>query len=347
MTDLDVVVISKNEGAQLRGTVDCLLDTTTDSARIIVVDDASDDASADFLTGPGYSDVILTRNKTTQGIARARNIGARIGSAPFIVFSDAHNHVQPGWWDGLSATFAHGRVGAAGPAFVSSDDIESPRAYGMSLIDSTLKPVWLTEYHPGIQDVPILGGGFLAIRRNLWRESGMFDEGMRGFGYEDAELCMRIWLMGMACVVVPDILVAHKFRDSPSYHIDESAYVYNWLRFAMLHLTGRRLSVSMRTATLHRRFAEALQLLLDSDIAARRRKLNAIKRQDDSWFFTEFGISLNDDRLQETLMQLVHDFGYIAIPQDPGSLAAEDIVIATERGKVLDIGYAKDVLVQP
>src|SRR5436305_10100004 len=85
---VSVVVVSRNEGAELEATVTNLLDTLPAPHReLIVVDDGSDDGSTDFLDA--LPEVIVLRSDGI-GVARARNHGGFKASGDVIVFSDAH-----------------------------------------------------------------------------------------------------------------------------------------------------------------------------------------------------------------------------------------------------------------
>src|SRR5215467_3192988 len=90
---ISVVVISRNEGRELKRTVENFDDTLPAGGEIIVIDDGSTDGSADRLAqrrgrirlhrGQGY------------GVARARNFGARQAQGNVIVYADAHLRLQP------------------------------------------------------------------------------------------------------------------------------------------------------------------------------------------------------------------------------------------------------------
>src|SRR5215217_324971 len=112
--DLSVVVPSHNEGGNLRDTVHALLATLPSSGEVIVVDDASDDGSADFITS-NYGGVRLLRLPERLGASAARNAGAAISSADVFVFSDAHVTPPMGWADVLLSALARPGVGAVAP----------------------------------------------------------------------------------------------------------------------------------------------------------------------------------------------------------------------------------------
>src|SRR6267143_1674522 len=82
---LSVVVISRNEGEELRRTVETLDDTLPESAEIVVVDDGSTDGSADRLALRRGR--VKLHRKRGLGVARARSFGVRHARGDTLVFA--------------------------------------------------------------------------------------------------------------------------------------------------------------------------------------------------------------------------------------------------------------------
>src|SRR4051794_22170049 len=92
---ITVVVISRNEGANLRCTVENLDSTLNSDASIVVVDDGSTDASADRIARRGRIRLIRAKGL---GVTRARNMGAQAARGDVVVFADGHLRLEPLWW---------------------------------------------------------------------------------------------------------------------------------------------------------------------------------------------------------------------------------------------------------
>src|SRR5882724_12371168 len=75
MKRLSIVVIARDEGAELRRTVENLRDTLPEGSEIVVVDDGSRDGCARFLNGR-RNGIRLVRTAGL-GVARARNLGSK------------------------------------------------------------------------------------------------------------------------------------------------------------------------------------------------------------------------------------------------------------------------------
>src|SRR2546425_6628081 len=100
---ISVVVISRNEGEELRRTVENLEDTLPDGGEVVVVDDGSTDGSARRLARRRGR--VRLHRLDGFGVARARNHGARQSGGGVIVFADAHIRLDPFWWRPLAELF--------------------------------------------------------------------------------------------------------------------------------------------------------------------------------------------------------------------------------------------------
>jgi GT2 family glycosyltransferase len=140
--------------------------------------------------------------------------------------------------------------------------------------------------------VPFLCGCFLAIRRRLFEEIGGFDEGFRHWGSEDAELCLRLWLLGYECRVVPSAEIAHLFREAFPYTVQPTSALHNTLRVATLHLDHRAIEVVIQHHGGLSTFGDAYAQLVTSNVWAQRDHWRSMRRFDGDWFIDRFGIDV-------------------------------------------------------
>jgi glycosyltransferase involved in cell wall biosynthesis len=288
------VVPAHNEGESLRVTVHALLATLPTRAEVVVVDDGSSDGCADFLDG-AYPSVRLVRPPRTLGAPAARNAGAQEARGDMLVFCDAHVLPPFGWAAAFEKVLADGGVGAVGPA-ISVIGAPSRVGYGLVWRDAALNVEWLPRRGRDPYPVPILGGCFVGLRREVFDATGGFDGGLEGCGGEDAELSLRLWLLGYRCVVIPDVVVAHRFRRVRPYDMNATAIPHNFLRIGVLHFGAERLAGLVRCLAGSRTFPAALAALVDGDGAARRAELRATRAHDDDWYFERFGGLLRRER---------------------------------------------------
>jgi GT2 family glycosyltransferase len=288
---ISVVVITHDEGRNLRSTVRNLQETLRHDSEILVVDDRSSDGSTDFLKSNsfknGHPDIHMVRCKRRLGVARARNLGAARSRGDYLVFADAHNVFPPRWQNQLIELLANRTVGAVAPAIC---DLESPKnkGFGLGLTGPDLEVEWLGQRGNRPYPVPFLPGGCLAMRRDTFDAVGGFDEGLIRYGVEDCELSLRLWLLGYELLLVPTVTVAHLFRDAIPHHVYWKTVLHNRLRFAFLHLSARRLARVVRAYQDSYALGPALALVMDSDITARRANLRVRRVHDDNWLFDKF-----------------------------------------------------------
>jgi GT2 family glycosyltransferase len=285
-----VVVVSLNEGPSLRRTVDNLRTTTPARAEVVIVDDGSDDHSADFAQ---YAEGIQLYRTSGLGVAAARNFGARHTTGEYIVFADAHIEVADGWWTPILHVLTNPAVGAAAPAIAVAGDI-TQRGFGLRFGGPHLEIEWLDQRGPEPYAVPIVPGCCLAMRRDVFEATGGFDEGMIRSGSVDNELALRFWLLGYELRIVPQVTVIHAFRDQHPYEITWATVLHNKLRLALVHFAPDRFERVKRSLAGHHGFEAGLALAEASNARSRRRDLVGRRLRDDEWFFERFGVGMPD-----------------------------------------------------
>jgi GT2 family glycosyltransferase len=255
---------------------------------IVIVDDSSTDGSAAGLAS-GYGGVTVLRPAHRLGVVGARNFGATHARGEVLVFSDAHIIAPMGWVTPLLAVLNRSEVGAVGPVISVMHD-PACKGYGFRWRDAALNIAWLGQQDTAPYPVPMLGGAFLAIRRDIFTTIGGFDPGLVLWGSEDAELCLRLWTCGYECVLVPTVDIAHLFRTVHPYRVDWDILLHNMLRVAVVHFGSERTRRLVECLTGHRAFPTAFARLVASDAWDRRNAVRAMRRYDDEWFFHRFGM---------------------------------------------------------
>jgi len=286
---ISVVVISRNEGRYLRRTVENLSDTLPGDAEILVVDDGSTDGSADFLHGRRKRLRLLRSNGI--GVAKSRVLGASHTRGEVIVFADAHLGLDRNWWQPLLEPLENPRVGAVAPA-ITKLPASSMRGYGLTFRGPAMEVRWRKRKPKGPAAVPILPGCCVAMRRDvLEATAGGWDSGLLQRGNVDNEFSVRLWLLGYELLVVPEILVRHRFRPVSPYPVGWPQYLHNRLRLAFVHFKPRRVGAVVASLRNRPSFGEALALVVEGDVATRRRELSARRTRDDDWFCDRFNLN--------------------------------------------------------
>ncbi|MDX9893003.1 MAG: glycosyltransferase family A protein [Patescibacteria group bacterium] len=93
MSQIDIIIPVYNAQRTLKRCLESIFNQTFSDYKIIAVNDGSTDNSLKILEN--YRSQITIINQANHGAAHARNQGAKIASAPFIIFIDADIIAQP------------------------------------------------------------------------------------------------------------------------------------------------------------------------------------------------------------------------------------------------------------
>lgn len=290
-----VIIPTYNRSDELRATLESLAaqDIPRESFEVVVADDGSSDDTAEVVRAFSGRLAIRYHFQEDRGsrAAAARNAGARLASAPVLVFLDAGTVAGPGFVGGHVQE--HDRAAADGPCAV----IGYTHGYrpfdptpGLREAVATLSPARVRSTygdspsfhdcrHPeyasvdfDIDELPLPWIMFWSVNISVpgsafWRVGG-FDETYRGWGVEDLDLGLRLHLDGLRFVVGRDawaIETPHE-RDPASNaesvtrnalqlleKVPSPATEVNWSWFS----TGAWL-VEDNSAPLHARYARLL-----------------------------------------------------------------------------------------
>ncbi|GAA2636382.1 glycosyltransferase [Dactylosporangium fulvum] len=197
MSDVTVVIATRNRAAALRRTVGRLLELP-ERPQVIVVDNGS-------VGGPAICppDVLVLPLGRNLG-AVARNRGAAVADTPLVAFAGDDSWWAPGALDRAAGIFAeHPRLGLlAGHVLVGDDERTDP-------VSAFMAPATLgnADDLPG---PPVLG--FLAcaavVRREAFLGIGGFDPVVRSMG-EEARVAYDLFTAGWGLAYRADVVAHH------------------------------------------------------------------------------------------------------------------------------------------
>lgn len=225
---VDVVIVNWNTGSLLGECLASIASHTSERSLVrdvVVVDNASDDGSAETPSPDGLS-VRWIRNADNRGFGRACNQGAATGDAPFLLFLNPDTRLEPGSLSvpvGYLLEPENHAVAIAGVQTVHEDGSVSrtcARApgWGSMLLQSLgldrapglrSKGYMMREWpHHETRQVDHVIGAFYLVRRDVFDALGGFDEDY--FVYlEDLDLSMRVKARGLRCVFLATARVYH------------------------------------------------------------------------------------------------------------------------------------------
>jgi glycosyltransferase involved in cell wall biosynthesis len=279
---VSVVMPVRNEGCRVREAVSSIVEGRSKKfgVQIVLVDDASSDGACEPLAGD-YSwrrdevRVDVIRLPQWSGIPRARNVGAGAALSKILFITDANVRFPVNWDLPIRAHLGPNRALCATIA-----DINSPfRGYGCTLHLPSMTASWLRSaaIHGGY--VPVSPCTGTIISAELFQRIGGYDTGMPVYGAAEPEFSVRLWLAGAEIVVLPNLVLHHRFRPAserqPFLAAISLLQIYNYLRFGLIYLDQLRTSQMFRyyAAAAPHLFETALRRVWASDVWVRRASL--------------------------------------------------------------------------
>ncbi len=232
--DISVCIVNWNCRDLLRACLGSLQDQQGVRLEIIVVDNASADGAADMVACE-FPEVVLQRNSSNLGFARANNRAAALARGRYLFFLNNDTHVPPGTLRRLlDYAEAHPEVGMLGPGLRDGQ--------GRLQVSYRLRPTLATLLHrtsllrwTGLlrngyhryrrpdcdveitRQVEVLMGAAMFLPRDVFFTCGPWDEEYT-FGGEDIELSTAVG-RNFAVVYHPEVEITHYGRVSTRQHI--------------------------------------------------------------------------------------------------------------------------------
>ena len=236
LIDISVIIVNYNTKNLLKECIDSIRNNVENiSYEIIVVDNASQDGSADMVLSL-FPDVKLIKNKINTGFGTANNIGVDIAKGKYIFLFNSDAILVSDTVSNLYRFLKKNRSYAmVGPRVVLPDMTRQPKICGelptvFRIFNDT---IFLSTLLPNISlfrgintDTPSketslgwISGVCMLIRKEAFKSVGGFDE--RFFLYsEDMDLCRRIRDKGWEIAHIDDFPIIHKCGGSTKTDAD-------------------------------------------------------------------------------------------------------------------------------
>ena len=224
---LSIVVPTHNaREVVLRCVESIYMNPPTGPFEVIVVDDASDDGSAEALVR-AHPQIVLLRNERNERYARSTNRGLRAARGRYLYLLNNDTIMQPGTTDTLMRFLAgHPEVGVVGGKLLNED---GSIQWTVKALPSAATALFgarsiLTKWFPGNRfsrrqllhwqneaeesfTAGYVSGASTMLRRAVLERVGYLDEAF--FYLVDADHCKRVWEAGFEVRYLPSAAVLH------------------------------------------------------------------------------------------------------------------------------------------
>lgn len=210
--EISVVVPTFNNREVLRRTLDHLAAQTfpRDQYEVIVVDDGSADGTADMVRSYPFPGTLRYVSHHHGGFAATENLGVRTARGRIVLFVDSDFWTDPGL---LAAHHRHYPPEARGVAVQGVTTGIHPDALTTPFMKvKLLSPDLTVRSRHRMSPHHVVTRNLSMLKAEL-EAAGGFDEAMRGYGYEDLDLALRMTAAGLAFEYEPEARGVH-------YHVE-------------------------------------------------------------------------------------------------------------------------------
>lgn len=222
---VSIVILNYNGLRWLGPCLTTVIAQTYQPIETIVVDNASTDASCEFIRA-NFPGVRLLRLPQNEGYAGANNQAARVAQGEFLFFLNNDTKLAPNAVAELVTTLLRDPHAAIAAPRITDYEGTARGACGMGL------DIFGYPYSPAPGEPYFYadGAAFL-MRRDVFEALGGFDEDYFIF-HEEVDLSWRTWLTGYTVLSVPTALVYHYSGGSvPGGYVRSTFVTTPWRRY--------------------------------------------------------------------------------------------------------------------
>ena len=254
MIDLSLIIITFNSKQLLVPCIESVRHSVRNiSLEIIVVENGSQDGSAEWLQAQAGIKTIL--NRQNRGVAPARNQGLVESQGRYLMIMDVDTRVEPGALDILVQCMdANPAVGLGAPKLVDGTGNlqytcryyptvltklyrRLPSDYFKAKLREEIFDDWA---HDTERDVDYVIGASQIFRRAAYEKVGPLDESIF-YGPEDIDYCLRMWGAGWKVRYFPQAVIRHLERRITTKLFSAMTFKHAW---GLLHFFWKHKYIS-------------------------------------------------------------------------------------------------------
>lgn len=217
---ISVVLPCAEEREYALKTVESVFSSTPSDVlhEIVVVDDGSRPPLSETVLGKEVCAkyrVRIERHEQTRGLIGAKKTGGDVATGDIVVFFDCHVAPQPNWHTDFLTLISENYRRMVVP-HITALDVHTWTQMGGGGGLAKCYLTWDADFKwvdSSDRYIPVISGGLLGMSRRWWQETGGYDVEMLGWGGENLDQSLRVWLCGGEIVMAPKAEVAHMWRD--------------------------------------------------------------------------------------------------------------------------------------
>jgi GT2 family glycosyltransferase len=239
---ISVIIPAWNGRQYLQVCLDALLAQNCPDTEVIVVDNASSDGTAEFVS-TNYPQVLVIRNRGNLGFAGGCNVGLRAAHGDTLALLNQDTAVSSGWLQAMDAALQNPKVGIVGSRIYYPDGQTLQHAGGwiswpLGEAHHYCQREQATAEVSTSRPVEFVTGAAMAIRRDVLDSVGLLDQDFWPGYFEDVDLCFRARKANYEVWYIAEATLTHVEAGSQASQASLwQAYHRGRLRFVLKHLS--------------------------------------------------------------------------------------------------------------
>lgn len=251
---------------------------TFNNFEIVIIDNASEDGTREWLATQNTPNLRIIRNATNKGFAVAINQGIRATNGAFVAVLNDDTEVEHTWLADLLDAITPTEVGSVASLMLYANQPNIIQSAGIAIDTAAIAWDWLAGEPmsaAGESITPIFGasGGAALFKRAMLDQIGLYDE--QFFAYlEDVDLAWRAQRAGWQCVLAPNARVLHHTSATSGEASPFKRYLLGRNKIWMIAKNARLADIPI--IVFYDALAVAYRLLVQHDLNALRGRVAGI-----------------------------------------------------------------------